>query len=94
MSALPDTLPPALAAGRPVATVAHVIDLAGVLRLALSPSEVAPLLGLEPAQVRDLCRNGLLRCRNLHPGSRNGRYVIPVGALVEWLSGHDERDDL
>lgn len=83
-------LPDALAAATPVWACGYVLDVSGVQRLALSPEEAAPLLGLSDRQVRDLCRGGQLRARNLHPGSRNGRYLIPVGALIEYLAGRDE----
>lgn len=83
-------LPDVLAAAREVRCAAHVLDIGGVARLALSPDEAAPRLGLSAAQVRELCRSGLLRARNLHPGSRNGRYLIAVSALVEYLAGRDD----
>lgn len=83
-------LPGVLAAAREVRAAAHVLDIGGAARLAVSPDEAAPLLGLSPAQVRELCRSGALRARNLHPGSRNGRYLIPVSALVEYLAGRDD----
>lgn len=85
-----ELLPPALAAAQPVDTACYVLRVDDVTRLALTPTEVAPLLGLSRVQVIELCRQGLLRVRNLHPGSRNGRYLIPVGALIEYLAGRDE----
>jgi hypothetical protein len=86
MTAVPDVLSDA----RKVGVLGYVIELDGVARLALAPAEAAPLLGLEAETVRNLCRAGRLRARNLHPGSRNGRYLIPVGALVEYLAGRDD----
>ena len=83
-------LPAALSAARPVETLGHYIEIDGVTRLALVPAEVAPLLGLTAEQVRGLCKSGLLRARNTHPGSVHGRYLISVGALIEYLAGSDE----
>lgn len=85
-----DSLPAALAAATSVRPVAWVLDYGGVPRLALTPEEAAPLLGLSAKQARELCRSGLLRTRTRHPGSRNGRYLIPVGALIEYLDGRDD----
>lgn len=80
-----------LASAVRVATpVGYAIPLDGVLRLTLYPTEVAPLLGLTERQVREMCRAGLLRSRNLHPGSRNGRYLIPVEAIIDYLAGSDD----
>ncbi len=84
-------LPPALAAAREVRVAAYVLDFDGGPRLALTPAEAAPLLGMDsPAKVIHLIRSGALRARNTHPGSRNGRYLISVSALVEFLDGRDE----
>ena len=83
-------LPAALAAARPIQAIGYMIELGGVTRLALVPTEAAPLLGLSAPQVIALCRSGQLRARNMHPGSRGGRYLIPVGALVEYLAGRDD----
>jgi len=82
-------LPQALAAARPVRAIGYVIELDGVMRLALTPAEAGPLLGLSAAQICEMCKAGQLRSRNMHPGSRGGRYLIPVIALVEWLNGRD-----
>jgi len=79
----------ALAGARPVQAIGYVIDLDGVMRLALTPTEAGPLLGLSAAQICELCKAGQLRSRNMRPGSRGGRYLIPVIALVEWLNGRD-----
>lgn len=86
MSELPD----ALAAARPVQTIGYMIELDGAIRLALTPAEAGPLLGLSAPQVIALCRAGHLRARNMRPGSRGGRYLVPVGALVEFLDGRDD----
>jgi len=84
-------LPPALAAAREVRVAAYMLDLDGSPRLALTPAEAAPLLGMDdPRRVIHLIRSGALRARNTHPGSRNPRYLISVGALVEYLDGRDE----
>lgn len=83
-------LPAQLAAARQVRAVAYVIEFEGAARLALSPAEAAPLLGMDdPRKIIHLIRSGALRARNTHPGSRNGRYLIPVSALVEYLAGTD-----
>lgn len=84
-------LPAALAAAREVRAAVYVMEIDGSTRLALSPAEAAPLLGMDDARrVIHLIRSGALRARNTHPGSRNGRYLIPVSALVEYLAGQDE----
>lgn len=83
-------LPAVLAAARPVQAIGYIIEIDGVQRLALTPTEWAPLLGMSTAQVIELCRSGALRFRNPHPGSRGGRYLIPAGAVFEWLAGADE----
>ena len=83
-------LPAQLAAAREVRAVAYAIEYEGATRLALSPAEAAPLLGMDdPRKLIHLIRSGALRARNTHPGSRNGRYLIPVSALVEYLAGED-----
>lgn len=79
-----------LADARRVDVLGYVIELDGVARLALSPDEVAPLLGLTADTVRHMCRDGRLRARNLSPGSRNGRYLIAVESLLEYLRGSDD----
>lgn len=85
------SLPGALAAGN-VRAVAFAMSYSdGSLRLALTPDEAAPLLGLSPRVVRELCRTEQIRARVVHPGSRNARYLIPIGALIEFLGG--DRDD-
>lgn len=86
-----DNLPAQLAAAREVRAAAYVIEFDGAARLALTPAEAAPLLGMDsPRKVIHLIRSGALRARNTHPGSRNGHYLIPVSALVEYLAGQDE----
>lgn len=81
----------ALAEARRVSVAVYVIELDGMgLRLAMSPDEVGPLLGRSADTVRRLCHEGRIRARNLAPGSRNGRYLISVGALVEFLGGSDD----
>jgi hypothetical protein len=80
-------LPDALAAAQAVEPIAYALYVDNVLRLALSPEEVAPLLGLSAWQVREMCRDGVIRTRNLRPGSRQPRYLIPIGALIELLEG-------
>lgn len=83
-------LPAALAAARPVQAIGYMVELDGAMRLALTPAEAGPLLGLSAAAVIALCRSGNLRARNMRPGSRGGRYLIPVGALIEYLGGRDD----
>jgi len=62
----------------------------GQLRMVLLVPEVADLLRVSNDVVYSLIRQGLLRVRNLHPGSRNSRYLIPVSALIEYLRGSDD----
>jgi hypothetical protein len=83
-------LPDALAAAQAVEPIAYALHVDNALRLALSPDEAAPLLGLRSRLVRDLCRSGALRARVVPPGSVNGRYLIPVSALIEYLAGRDD----
>lgn len=83
-------LPDALADARQIGALGYVIELDGRARMALTPDEVAPLLGVDADKVRKLIRDGALRARNLAPGSRNGRYLIPVSALLEYLAGRDD----
>ncbi len=56
------------------------VDRKPVERLALSPDEVAPLLGVDPSTVRTMCRKGILP--TLNTGTK--RILIPVGPLHEW----------
>jgi excisionase family DNA binding protein len=74
-------------AGEPVA---WAIQLNGKLRATLFVDEVAELLGVQPNAVRELCRTGRIRTKQLRPGSRNSRYLIPVAALLAFLNTHDD----
>lgn len=74
----------------PAAEVAiFSVKLDGENRVVLLVPEVARLLRVSSDVVYTLIRSGQLRVRNLHPGSRNSRYLIPVAALVEYLQGRD-----
>ena len=91
MTAITAELPGVLAAARPVGALGYVIELGGIAKLALTPDELGPLLGMTGKNVRRmLIHSGLLRTRNLHPGSPNGRYLVPVQAVAEWLDGSDD----
>ncbi len=60
------------------------------LQLAVDPAQAAGLLGVSRDVVYSLIRAGMLRTRNLRPGSRNGHYLIPVSSLVDYLDGADD----
>lgn len=49
-------------------------------RVAYTPTEVGPALGLSAKRVRDLITGGHLRAI-----PRGQRYVVPIGALAEYL---------
>jgi hypothetical protein len=81
-------LPDALGAANDVRPVVFALSYSdGSLRLALTPDEAAPLLGLSPKVVRELCRTEQIHARVVHPGSSNARYLISVNALIEFLGG-------
>lgn len=80
-------LPDVLAAATPVRAVAYALDVGAVARLALTPDEVGPLLGMSGQQVRHLCKSGQLHARILYPESRSARYLIPVKSIIEFLEG-------
>lgn len=82
-----DVLSAASLAGEPVI---YSLPINGEPRLVLFVSEVAGLLRVSNDVVYSLIRSGQLRVRNLHPGSRNSRYLIPVTALIEYLRGRDD----
>jgi len=70
--------------------VIYAMKVKGDLRLVLQVPDVAQVLGVSPAVVYTLIRSGQIRVRNLHPGARRSRYLIPIGALIEYLQGQDE----
>lgn len=82
--ALDDAVP----VGQPVIYGLPLDD--GVPRLVLFVPEVAALLRVSNDVVYSLIRSGQLRVRNLHPGSRNSRYLVPVSSLLDYLRGHDD----
>ena len=70
--------------------VMYAVRVDGELQVALLVPEVARFLRVSKDVVYTLIRSGQLRVRNLYPGSRNGRYLIPVSALREYLAGSDD----
>lgn len=60
-------------------------DRPDLAQLAYDTTETAHMLGMQPWNVRELCRSGRLRYR--HTGRR---YIIPRSAIEEFLSGSDD----
>jgi excisionase family DNA binding protein len=54
-------------------------------RLALTTGEVAELLGISTAAVRLMIARGFLPGKKVGGGVERITYIVPTGALLEWL---------
>ena len=70
--------------------VVWAITLNGRLRATLMVDEVAELMGISAARVRELIRGGRIKTVQVRTGSTNTRYLVPVGPFLTFLHTFDD----